>query len=136
VTDPVRQQLAVREAGDGVVERAAPGGVEQARVVERDRGELGEANESVRLARAERPIVRPGREADHADRHAAGGQRDADDRAEVGGLEVGHPLRVGIVVGDHERGAGPVDVADQALVDRDVAAEQLREHAAAMTDGE
>ena len=54
VTDPVGQQLAVREAGDRVVQRAAPSGVEQARIVEGDRRELGEANEGVRLARAER----------------------------------------------------------------------------------
>ena len=44
-TDPVRQQLAVRQAGHRVVQRAALGRVEQPGVVERDRGELGEADE-------------------------------------------------------------------------------------------
>ena len=64
MADPVGQQLAVGEACRRVVERAALGGIEQPRIVEGDRRELGEAHQGVRLARAERPIVRPRREPD------------------------------------------------------------------------
>ena len=46
--DPVGQQLAVGQAGRRVVERAALRHVEEPRVVERDRGQLGEAGEGVR----------------------------------------------------------------------------------------
>ena len=102
VADPVGQQLAVGETGRRVVERATQRGIEQPRIVEGDRRELGEAHQGVRLARAERPIVRPRREPDHPDRRPAGGQRDADDRAESLGLEVGHTFGVRpVVVDDH-----------------------------------
>ena len=52
VRDPVGQQLAVGQAGRRVVQRAALRVVDQPRVVEGDRGELGEARQGIDLARA------------------------------------------------------------------------------------
>ena len=46
--DPVGQQLPVGETGRRVVERAALGRIEQPRIVEGDRRELGEARQGVR----------------------------------------------------------------------------------------
>ena len=46
------EQLAVGEAGGRVVQGAALRGVDEPRVVERDRGELGEARQRVDLALA------------------------------------------------------------------------------------
>ena len=56
VGDPVGQQLAVRQPGRRVVEGAALRDVDQPRVVEGDRGELGEPGQRIDLARA--PNVR------------------------------------------------------------------------------
>ena len=56
--DAVRQQLAVRQAGRRVVEGAALGDVDEARVVDGDRGQLGEPGQG-RRRRAGRTCGRP-----------------------------------------------------------------------------
>ena len=62
VGDPVGQQLAVGQAGGRVVQGAALGAVDQPRVVEGDRGQLGEAGQGAR-SRARRTAARPSPEA-------------------------------------------------------------------------
>ena len=58
VGDPVGQQLAVRQARGRVVQGAALRDVDEPRVVERDRGELGEARSAPRCrAQSEAPRV-------------------------------------------------------------------------------
>ena len=136
VRDPVGQELAVREAGGRVVEGAALGRVEQPGVVERDRGELGEADQGVGLARSERAIGRARGEADDPDRRPARGQRHAEDGPERGGRQVRRAVAERVVVVDRERRARAVDLAAEALVDRHPVPEEVAEQAAAVADHE
>ena len=92
VGDAVGQQLAVRQAGGRVVEGAALGDVDEARVVERDRGELGEAGQRRRPragpnGRSVAPDARPMTPTTSSAR----GERHADDRAEQS--RAGRPRR-------------------------------------------
>ncbi len=132
--DPVGEQLAVRQPGRRVVERAPLGGIEQARVVERDRGELCEPDEGVRLARPERAIDRARGEPDDADRLAARRQRHAHHRAERPARHIGRASGEVVVVGDRERCPGPEDLPGKALVDRHPLADEVDEDAAAVAD--
>ena len=71
VSDPVGQELAIGEPRRRVVQGASLRRVEESRVVERDRGQLGETHEGVCLARSERAIERPRGQADDTDRRPA-----------------------------------------------------------------
>ena len=137
VGDAVGQELAVRQPGRRVVQRPALGGLEEAGVVERDRGELGRSG-SGRRSRAG-PSARslcPDAEAEDADDAAAGGQRHADDGAEDAVRQVGRAVGPGVVVVDGERPAVADDRAADPLVDRHAAAEEAVEEPDAVAHDE
>ena len=83
------------------------GTLEQAGVVEGDRGQLGEPRQGLELALAERPAAVAGREPDHAQHLAVRGQRHRAHRAERLGVEPARRVRVGAVVVDVHRPARP-----------------------------
>ena len=134
VGDPVREQLTVRQPGRRVVQRAALGGIEQPRVVEGDRRQLGEPDEGVRLARPERAVDRARGEPDDAHRLAARRERHAHHGAERPARHVGRASDEVVVVGDRQRRPGPEDLAGEALVDRHPLADEVDEDAAAVAD--
>ena len=117
VGDPVGQELAVRQARGRVVEGAALRDVDETRVVERDRGELGEAGQRLDLALSERPSDCPeARPITPTTRPPDSGGRRRRRRA----VPAGRPgaRRPRVVVIDRDRLAGPDDRAGHAVARR------------------
>ena len=125
--DSVRQEVAIREARDRVVQGAPLGRLEQVRVVEGDRSELGEPAEGADLARPERPLETARREPDHADDAPAGRQRNPDHGTEHEGGHVACALGPGVVVVDGDRASLAVDDAGQPAVGRHPVIEEIGE---------
>ena len=136
VGDPVGQQVAVGQARDGVVQCAALRLLEQVGVVQRDRGELGEAAERSDLAAAERPLVASRGEPDDADGPAAGGQRHGDDGTEHVGRQSRRPANEGVVILGRDRAALANDEAAEPVGGRQPVAEEVGEDADPVADDE
>jgi len=136
VGDPVGQELAVRKAGDRVVEGPTLDGLEEMGVVEGDRGELGKPAQGRDLADPERPLHAARCQPDHADDPAARRQGNADDGAEDARRHVAGPLRPGVVVIDGDRPPFPVDEPREPAVDRHAVAEEIGEQADPVADDE
>ena len=81
----------VVEGGVGALQALGLGTLEQAGVVEGDRRQLGEPRQRLELALAERPAAVAGREPDHAQHLAVGGQRHRAHGAERLGVEPAAP---------------------------------------------
>ncbi len=113
------------EAGGRVVERAALGGVDEPRVVEPDRGELGEVGQGVDLAPAPQPAGVARREAEDADDPPARRQRHGHHGAERFEREVRRAIGPGVVVVDRDGAPRCDDRAGQALVAGDAQPQEV-----------
>ena len=113
--DPLDQALSRGQAGDRV-----PRGqrlLVQPRVLEGERGQLGELQEGVDLGLPEGSVDVPRREPEHADDATADGQRHADHGADASDVPRVTALEL-VVVLDEDRLARGEDLAPDALRDR------------------
>ncbi len=125
VRDPVGQELAVRQAGRRVVQGATLGDVDEAGVVEPDRGKLREAGKRLDIAVAPLAARLTGRQPEHPDHPTARGERHRDHGPEDADRHVGGASGPAVVVGEDDRLAAAGDFAGEALVERDPEAQQV-----------
>ena len=137
VRDAVGQELAVGQPGRRVVEGPALGDIDEPGVVERDRGELGEAGQGVDVPRGP-SADRCARTRDRARRPTrppeVSGTPTTDPNMPVG--SAGRAAVPRVVVVDRERRAGRDDRAAEALVDGDAVPEIAVEQAGAVAHDE